>query len=190
MLSIEGILVMDAQTTKTLANHDVSDLIGLHVVVIGVAVEKTNEAGETCIEIPNIEEASAAAAVARCLMQERLRGNEIKAIRRIAGMTAAEMAEKMDTKASPETLSRWENEKQPMGGYAEKVFRLVVCDLLHKLAPGVKYTDGSIAQLVLLDPWRVDPDYKVPPVVLERVRMLSEDRALINAWGTEQMMAA
>ena len=59
-----------------------------------------------------MEELSAAAAIVRCLMPIRLQGREVRAIRKIAGWTGAELTERMDVKASPETISRWEDDKQ------------------------------------------------------------------------------
>lgn len=176
---------MHTRTTKMLAEHDVSDLIGLNVIVHNAAVEITEDDGEVSIELPDGETASAAAAIARCLMPVRILPSEMRAVRRIAEMTAAELAHAMDPKSSPETISRWENGKQPMGGYAEKVFRLVICERLKGRAPGIDYTDGAIANLTVLDPWKNDPDYKVPSIVMERVRVRSEHKETVCAWATE-----
>jgi DNA-binding transcriptional regulator YiaG len=172
---------MNFQTSHTYAVHDVSDLIGLKVIVMNAAIEMTDEDGETSIRVPDIQTASAAAALARCLMPVRLRGHELKAIRRILGMTAAQLAESMDG-ASIETVSRWENEKQAIGGYAEKVFRLVMCERLRERAPAISYEDGMIARLKLVDPWRENPDYEIPAIQIERVRM-KVDHSVINAWS-------
>lgn len=174
---------MNAFTKQTLPEHDVSDLVGLRVIVKDAAIRGVDGEGEETIEIPHLSTLSAAAAVARCLMPIRLRGAELRAIRRITGMTAAEMAKRMGDKTSPETLSRWENEKQPMGGYAEKVFRLVVCEELKVKAPGVAYGDGAIARLNVLDPWRADPTYVVPHIVAGLVKIKSSDSPLVDAWA-------
>ncbi len=174
---------MNAFTKQTLPEHDVSDLVGLRVIVKDAAIKSIDGEGEETIEIPHLSTLSAAAAVTRCLMPIRLRGAELRAIRRIAGMTAAEMAKRMGDKTSPETLSRWENDKQPMGGYAEKVFRLVVCEELKAQAPGVAYGDGAIARLNVLDPWRADPAYVVPPIVAGLVKIKSLGSPLVDAWA-------
>lgn len=169
--------------------YDASPLIGLRVTIVRAAIETTDEAGEKYIEMPNIETAAAASAVVRCLMPIRLRGSEIRAIRKITGLTAKELAARMDTNTSPETISRWENERQPMGGYAEKVFRLVICEHLSKEAPGIEYKDGAIARLNVVDPWKTDASYQVPPITLECVRMLSSSHDIVQAWGTEHVAA-
>lgn len=175
---------------RLLEQHDVSDLIGLRVVVANAVREITEEDGDVSVEIPNIDELSAVAGLTRCLMPLRLRGKELRAIRRIAGWSAAELAERMGEKTSPETISRWENDRQPMGGYAEKVFRLVICDELRGRAPGVDYRDGAIAKLVVLDPWREDAAYVVPAIVVDRVRVKRDGQETVSAWEAGLRAAA
>jgi DNA-binding transcriptional regulator YiaG len=170
---------------QALKEHDVTDLIGFRVIVANTAHEIIDDDGEVTTEIPDIKALSAAAAVGRCLMPARLQGSELRAIRRIAGWTAADLALKLGEKTSAETISRWENDKQSMGGYAEKVFRLVVCEELADVAPGVGYQAGQIARLVVYDPWREDASFVVPPLVFERVKVRREDRQLVETWEME-----
>jgi len=177
-----------AERRQTLEMHDVSDLIGLRVIVANAVQEVIDDDNETSVEVPDIESLSAAAAVVRCLTPIRLLGAELRAIRKIAGWTAAELAAKMGEKTSWETISRWENEKQPMGGYAEKVFRLVVCEALKEEARGVGYEAGAIAKLIVIDPWRTDQEFRVPPMVFDRVKV-RENRAMVNLWEPEQKAA-
>lgn len=181
---------MAARNKKTLDEHDVSDLVGLNVVVSQAAHEVVDEAGDVSVEVDDLLTLAAAAAVTRCLMPMRLRGTELRNIRKIAGFTAVGLAEEMGEKTSPETVSRWENEKQPMGGYAEKVFRLVICERLRERAPGVGYRDGMIAALRQIDPWRVEPDYVVPTIMMQRVRVRNDQCDLIEAWIEEPKAAA
>jgi len=165
-----------------LATHDVTDLIGLHVIVIGEAVEFVDDEGVVAIEIPDIEGLSAAAAVARCLAGTRLQGAELRAIRRILGLTAGELAARLGEKTSHETISRWEHEKQPMGAYAEKVFRLVACEELKDKAPGVPYEAADLAKLIVTDPWRADPSFALPPFVFARIKLQMLNKDVIDAW--------
>lgn len=176
---------------QTLREHDVTDLIGLRVVVANTAHEITEEDGSVSVEVPGIESLSAAAAVARCLMPIRLEGNELRVIRRIAGWTATDLAAKLGEKTSVETISRWENDKQPMGGYAEKVFRLVVCEELSASAPGIGYKASAIANLVVIDPRRFDTATVVPPLVFEWVKVKGVE-GITNEWevGDQPLMAA
>ena len=171
---------------QTLKEHDVTDLIGLRVIVANTAHEIIDDDGEVTTEVPDIKALSAAAAIGRCLLPVRLQGSELRAIRRIVGWTAADLALKLGEKTSAETISRWENDKQGMGGYAEKVFRLVVCEELAEAAPGVDYQAAMIARLVVYDPWREDASFVVPPLVFERVKVRRGDRRLVETWEMDQ----
>ena len=175
-------------TEQPLHGHDVSDLIGLSVVVDG-AIEITEPDGEVSVEIPDPEELAAAAAVARCLMPIRLQPSELRALRHIADWTASDIAGMLGEKTAPETISRWESGKQPMGGYVEKVLRLLVCEHLHVQAPGVDYTASAIAHLIILDPSRSDAEFKVPTIHFGRGSM-KVDHKRVQVWDIEQPMAA
>lgn len=167
---------------QTLREHDVTDLIGLRVVVANTAHEIIEDDGSISVEVPGIEALSAAAAIARCLMPVRLDGCELRVIRRIVGWTATDLAAKLGEKTSAETISRWENDKQPMGGYAEKVFRLVVCEELAAKAPGIGYKASAIANLIVIDLRRADHDITVPPLVFEWVKVMRNDEGITSEW--------
>ena len=164
---------------RELEEYDATPLVGLRTTVCGSAI--LNEEDDT-VEVPNLRELTAAVAVARCLVPIRLRGYEVKAIRKIMRCTLAELAKKMDERTAPETVSRWESEAQPMGGYAEKILRLVACETLTTEAPGVEYKASMIAELVIVDPWRAAPEFEVPPIVLTRVRLREQSGSIIDAW--------
>ena len=168
---------------KIIEAYDATALIGLKVIVRHAAIE-TGCGEDATIELPKLDELMATVAVTRCLMPERLRGWEVKAMRKIMRMTLADMAQKLDEKTAIETVSRWENDAQPMGGYAEKVLRLLVCDTLSEKAPGVSYSDGMISRLKQIDPWRVRPDYELPPIEVGLVKIVSKT-GVDNGWTAE-----
>jgi DNA-binding transcriptional regulator YiaG len=171
---------------RILNEYDATVHVGLRTIVCHAAIERIDEEGEETIELPKPRELRASAAMARCLMPIRLRGNEIKAIRKIMGLTLADMAKKLDEKTAPETVSRWESEAQPMGGYAEKILRLLVCEELKSEAPGVEYNGSMIAHLNVKDPWRTDPDYVVPNVVLTLIQMKEQSGSIIETWNAKR----
>ncbi len=78
------------------------------------------------------------------------------------GLTMAEMALRLGERTAPQTVSRWESEAQPVGGYAEKVYRLVVCETLTKDAPGVEYSAAKLAALIVPDQWHEHEEPTVP----------------------------
>ena len=160
--------------------YDATSLIGLRVTVLGAAIR---DDADCSVEVPNLHELAASAAVARCLMPIRLRGHEIKAIRKIMGCTQAELAKKMGEQTAVETVSRWESEAQLMGGYAEKVLRLLVCENLKAEAPGIGYMASMIADMIVIDPWKVNAQFEVPPVVFSLTRVKEASGSIITAWA-------
>ena len=60
---------------RILPTYDATVFVGLQTTVYGAAIEHI-EGGEVTIELPKLPELLASAAVARCLMPERLRGSE------------------------------------------------------------------------------------------------------------------
>jgi DNA-binding transcriptional regulator YiaG len=180
---------MQTTETRTLDRYDATARVGLRTMVDNAAIERLEADGETRVELPEMTQLLATAAVVRCLMPARLRGREIRAMRKIMDLTLVDLAKKLDGRTAPETISRWESEAQPMGGYVEKVFRLVVCTALKADAPGVDYHDGMIANLVQVDPWRTDPDFEVPYVKLV-LGPLKEKSRVITAWTEAPLMAA
>jgi DNA-binding transcriptional regulator YiaG len=158
-----------------LEKFDASALIGLSVVVLHAAerIVETDETGaeEEYIHIPGLDELAAAAAITRCLIPYRLRGAELRAIRKILGLTAKELSDRMGENTAVETISRWESDKSTPGGYTEKLLRIAVCEEIKGRAPGVDYSPQRLLRLTLTDPWREDPDFTMPPMVFERVRL-------------------
>lgn len=139
--------IVAAIKERVLDTYDATSHVGLRTVVCGAAIERVDESGEETIELPKPRELRASVAVARCLMPEKLQGWEIKAMRKIMGLTLAELAKKLDERTAPETVSRWETDAQPMGSYADKVLRLLICEELRKEAPGIAYNGALIANL-------------------------------------------
>jgi DNA-binding transcriptional regulator YiaG len=169
---------------RVLAEYDATALVGLRTLVTNAAIERI-ENDEIAVELPKLDELLAAAAIARCLLPVKLRGQEIKAIRHILGMTLAELAQRLDEKTALETLSRWESESQPIGTYAEKVLRLVTCEYLKDQAPGMAYGASMLAELQIQNPWKTnDADYQVPYVELALIRFKKESSSpSIEAWA-------
>ena len=165
--------------------YDASHLIGLNVVVMNAARCIVDDDGEEYVNVPMIDELAQAAAVARCLLPVRIKGEEMKAIRKIAGMTAKELAGRLGERTAVETVSRWENGARPMGGYVEKVFRLVICEALKDNAPGIDYGASVIAEMLVEDPLRSVDNYEVLPIEFRLVKVRVESRPLQEAWDAE-----
>jgi DNA-binding transcriptional regulator YiaG len=179
---------IDSQGIATrLAVYDATVFVGLKTVVYDAAIERIEDDGERTIELPKMPELLASAAVARCLLPVRLRGFEIKAMRRIMKLTLAELARRLDEKTAVETVSRWESEAQPMGGYAEKFLRLLVCEEVRKNAPGIEYNALKIVNLRVRDPWKINPDHQINPVELWLVALKQPTGMIIEAWNEKKV---
>jgi DNA-binding transcriptional regulator YiaG len=185
-LRVRDVRSIGKRKEKELPVYDATVFVGLRAVVYDAAIERTDENGEVTIELPKLDELAAAVAVARCLMPIKLRGSELRTIRRIMKMTLAELAAEMDGKTAVETVSRWEAEAQPMGGYAEKVFRLLACEELKASAPGIGYDASMISHLSVIDPLKAEPGYEVPAVELCLVKLKESSGSIIDVWNAKK----
>lgn len=178
---------LGGKTTGTLPSYDATALIGIKTVVKDAVIATRDDEGEVTVEVPKLRELMAASAIARCLLPVRLRGGEIRAMRKIMHMTIADLAKKLDDKTAPETISRWESETQQIGGYVEKLIRLLVCETLKDEAPGVAYDAKKIAYLRVLDPWREIEAYQVPALEFSMVRLKSAgEGGIVDAWDYKE----
>jgi DNA-binding transcriptional regulator YiaG len=177
---------------RTLERYDATALIGLPVVVLNSAQEirEKDEDGkeETYIHVPDLDNLAASAAVAQCLMPRRLRGAELRAIRKIMGMTARELSEAMGENTAAETISRWENENGVPGGYAEKLLRLTVCENLKSKAPGIAYDAEKLIRTKFVETDRSTPMAKDPRLEFHRV-LVRSDGNLDDSWAEMKLAA-
>lgn len=147
-------------------------LIGLPGVVVLDAARRyvCNDCGEeNGISIPDEEGLEAAVAVARVGVAIALRGHEVRFLRRAMGLTARQLAEYLP--ATEESVSRWENDKHPMGAQNEKILRLLVAQLLKDKAPAIGLDEVSILK------GRIETAPRkrhVPKLVFRRVRVQSK----------------
>jgi DNA-binding transcriptional regulator YiaG len=168
-----------------LDTYDATALVGLRTIIRGAVIQTTDEQGEVSVTIPRQAQLLAAATVVRCLMPIRLRGWEVKAMRKIMHLTMGDLAKRLDEKTATETVSRWESEAQPMVGYVEKLLRLVICETLSKDAPGIDYNASKIAELRLVDPWKMDPNDEPPFIQMVAVRVKEPSGTVIDGWDVK-----
>lgn len=107
------------------------------VLLDGVEEEIDDETGERVgISIPHLEDLVATVVIARVLRPLQLSGAEVKFIRRVIGRSAKDFAAALHM--APETFSRWENEKQTVGEWADKQVRLAAIVVLREKVARVK----------------------------------------------------
>lgn len=142
---------------KTIGRWDATALIGLPVTVIDAAIEirEPGDEGGPSIAIPSLDEFSAAAALVRCQMRQRLRGQEVAALRKIAGFRQRALSEAIGGETAVETISRWETGDKPVGTYIERLVRIAISEALKERAKGVAYSPAAILTLAMVDAKRV-----------------------------------
>jgi transcriptional regulator with XRE-family HTH domain len=107
------------------------------VVLINAAEEHSDAVGNVLgVSVPNLEGLAAAVAVARAFLPVELTGSEVRFLRKVIGMSAKDFAEAL--KLDPASLSRWENNKQTLGGWAESQVRLATVAILTQRMPSLK----------------------------------------------------
>lgn len=163
--------------------YDATSLVGLRTVVHNGAIESIDDSGGARIELPNLDELRAAAAVLRCLLPIRLRGREIGAIRKITGLGLGDLLERLGEEAPSQLLSRWESEDLSMDELTERRLRQVVCEELRWRVPRLKCDASSMAKFKIVDPWSGDPTFEIPPVILDWVQVVDETGSVSRTWN-------
>jgi hypothetical protein len=126
----------------------VSHIVGLPVLIQIPGLGP----GEVPEPVPDGDGLAAAAAMARCHMAPRLRGSELKALLRILDMTAQGLSVAMGGDPAGETIQRWANETKTIGGHADKLIRLLVCERLRARAPAIGGGPLALIGLKLTEP--------------------------------------
>jgi len=120
--------------------------IGIEGVVLKDAVW-----AETCpkcghqddeVIIPNLPGLVAAVAIARVKLPVKLKGRDIRFLRWAMELTGRNLAKKLEVAA--ETISRWENDHDPINPASEKLLRLLVGVHLAERAPMVPFIAKDI----------------------------------------------
>jgi len=113
-----------SQMKSRLENYRYSES-GLDTVTLrNVEVRRCPECGEHDVVIPFIEDLHRVIATELAWKRTKLTGSEIRFMRKYMGFSSGDFARVAGTTA--ETVSRWENGKQPMGPQAERMLRLMV----------------------------------------------------------------
>jgi putative zinc finger/helix-turn-helix YgiT family protein len=97
-----------------------------YVTLANVEVLRCKACGEWEVVIPKIEELHRVLALAVAQAKAKLRGNEVRFLRKYLGLSGAEAASALSV--TPETMSRWENDKVPISESAERFLRLMVAN--------------------------------------------------------------
>lgn len=135
-----------ATHTDKLPRYEKNGLVGLSVVLLNSVEERVcGNCGGRTVVIPDPDGLLCAVAAARVKVPIKLQGKEIKFLRKALDRNAKELSEILQV--SPETFSRWENEKEPIGVANEKILRLLVAWFMRDKAPAVQFTYDEIIKM-------------------------------------------
>jgi DNA-binding transcriptional regulator YiaG len=130
-----------------LPRYEPKDL-GLDGVVLLNAVKEArcSKCGEVeSITIPNLQGLIASVAVCRVKNPLKLKGVEIRFLRKAMEMTGSDLAEKLDY-SRKEKVSLWENDQEPMSPRSERLLRILVGDKLGEFSP-ISITSNEILSM-------------------------------------------
>ena len=95
-----------------------------YVTLVGVEVRRCAACGEHEVVIPKIELLHRAMAMAVIEKRTRLTAAEVRFLRKYLGWSGVDFARHMGV--TPESVSRWENEREQMTAVADRLLRLMV----------------------------------------------------------------
>ena len=121
------------------------------VVLIDAAEEEIDDVtrDRIGISVPDLEGLAVAVAVARVLLPVHLTGKEVRFLRNVLDMTGRQMAEAIDI--DPCNLSKWENDKAPLGGWADKQVRLITIVALSDRVPHLSLDKKSVISMNIVN---------------------------------------
>lgn len=93
------------------------------VVLLNVEVTRCEDCGNREVEVPHLENLMKAVACAVVKTGGRLTGDEVRFLRTFLELSGVELAELMDS--TPSTVSRWENNRTPVGRTADLLLRTI-----------------------------------------------------------------
>jgi putative zinc finger/helix-turn-helix YgiT family protein len=95
-----------------------------YVTLVGVEVRRCKACGEHEVVIPKIELLHRTIALLIVGKKTRLTAAEVRFLRKYLGWSGVDFAKHMGV--TPESVSRWENDREQMGPVADRLLRLMV----------------------------------------------------------------
>ena len=147
----------------------VDDSMGLPIVLEDSAIASSFD-GEEGVVVPDVKGLEAAMAVARVIIPDKLRGEEIKFLRKAIGLKAVDLASFLDV--VPETLSHWENGRNVITANPERILRMRALRALKDKARGVPAKVDDILDMEIV---AVRGSLQPITLVFERMVMFVDD---------------
>lgn len=124
-----------AELISSPINESDLEFLGIPVLVHGAKKYHCPECSKTEFYIPDMAGLVASAAISLVLSSSKLNSAEIKFLRKSLEINAKDLAEKLGV--APETISRWENNKQAISESQDRLLRLQVVSKLGSKSRGV-----------------------------------------------------
>ena len=119
------------QRTEMVAEHGTVNYtfsgLPYEVLLLNVPIHRCPECGEQADSVPRPEELHRTLGLHIVERAERLSGAEVRFLRKLLDWSAKDLASVFGVDSK--TVSRWENDKDPMGPVGERLLRLLVRDL-------------------------------------------------------------
>ncbi len=116
-----------------------------NVVLVGVDVAKCGQCGNEDPIIPNINGLMRVLAKAVISQPNRLSGEQLRFLRKFMGKNGREFCELIGVDKS--TLSKWENNEDPVGPSNDRLIRLIVLALDEELKEEIKDVINSFLHI-------------------------------------------
>ncbi len=122
-----------------------TDRMGIPLVLVeSVDQETCDSCGARAHIIPDMAGLVAAVAMSLVLAPYKLNGREIRFLRKAAGWSSKELADRLDVAA--ESITRWEK-GQAVGDSMERVLRMKLGGELHPRAPAIDYDPEDVLNM-------------------------------------------
>lgn len=99
-----------------------------NIVITGIGA-LVDDAGESCVSIPNVNGLHKVIAHGIVMRTSSMTGKELRFLRTEMGLTQAELAETVNRE--PLAISRWERGESPIDSNAEAIIRLMAIEKLN-----------------------------------------------------------
>jgi DNA-binding transcriptional regulator YiaG len=145
---------------------------GFPVLLTNAATVTTCETcGESEYTVPNMPGLMAAVALQRVMLPYKFAAADVRFVRKAIGnhVSSAQLAKLIAV--TPETFSRWENDKLPISLTTEKLLRIVVGIMLKDKAPAMamEFDVEKIANLQINAAW--NPNDRIEEMAFDLVRV-------------------
>lgn len=165
-----------------------TDILGIPLHLVNAVRTYSCECTEDPeIVIPNQQGLIAASAVLRALMPHKLNGSEIRYLRKACALSAKDLADLLSV--VPETISRWENDKKPIGLLHEKLLRFNVAAKLEDQAPLITVDFNEIMEMKMTGFPQPGKSQELSLELVLRVAQEKQDDDLVEVYREKTIAA-